>query len=387
MRNRSRSNSRTAMDQALTPTVTPGTPTRTSHGSLASVQAKEALNTPPHRESRRGSQRSDASSMITGPHASMQSSVFSTAPSVVLPAGQVSPLPQIDPNDPRALNSKLSPFVPQSMHAPLLQQASDSVVPTMTSSKGSPPLSHTSSRTSHSQLDTSPSSAQASYYDLTAAKELTPHDEKSIGKKSWLADTFFPPHGATTKRRPSISNLLRRKGSMSQNSSRKNSVTQDAVETVLPASTPPTALRVPPPLEAADPSLASPLSFPVMSQSPGAIERMVPISPPLKLSAAPSTLSAVEEQVTPISPTPQGYIRWPAKESNRASKHELAHADRAARTESLLSRLDSLLSSDPKHRLAVFDDPPRRLVASVEALQVVNDHVSHLILPQGVHNG
>ena len=356
----------------------PGTPTRSSQSSLASLHVTDDLTGPSKRDSRRGSQKSDASSLVaTGPHVSLQSSILSHGPSVVLPVGQVSPLPQIDPNDPRALNSKLSPFVPQPFHAPLLQQASDSVVPTMTSSTSSPPLSQSSSRASHSQLDTSPSSAQASYYDLSAASKESLNgntDDKSIGKKSWLAETFFTPH-ATTKRRPSISNILRRKGSVSQSSSRKNSAGQGDLEQMLPARTPPPLTNLPP---VPGLTLGLSLAFPVHTASPT-----------LKIPLLPSTLSSVEEQATPISSHARNSTlasgsaaRFPGERQSQIppltapiTEKPQQYQSSTSRSDDLLERVDAVLNMTTETRPDVLDDPPRSLVASVPSLQVVNSQV------------
>jgi hypothetical protein len=375
-RNRSRSNSRSG--DMLSPSAMPGTPTRSSQGSLASLHATDGLTGPFKDDSRRGSQESDVSSSVaTGPHVSLQSSILSHGPSVVLPVGQVSPLPQIDPNDPRALNSKLSPFVPQPFHAPLLQQASDSIIPTMTSSTSSPPLSQSSSRASHSQFDTSPSSAQASYYDLSAASKEslnTNADDKSIGKKSWLAETFLTPH-ATTKRRPSISNILRRKGSVSQPSSRKNSAGQGDLEQVLPTRTPPPLTNLPP---VPGLTLGLPLAVPVHTTSPT-----------LKIPLLPSTLSAVEEQATPIS----SHARTSSLASGSATRlsgerqsqplsiattitvEPQQYPSSTSRSDDLLQRVDAVLNLSTEARPDVLDDPPRSLVASVPSLQVINSQV------------
>lgn len=321
--------------------------------------------------------------MGTGAHASMQSSIFSTAPSVVLPAGQISPLPQIDPNDPRAFNSKLSPFVPQSMHAPLLQQASDSAVPTLTSSNDSPPpFSRNLNRNSQTHLESSPSSVQASYYDLSAAKDLAARDERSIGKKSWLADTFFPPQGASTKRRPSVSNFLRRKGSTSQTSSRKNSVAQEGIETLMPALTPSTSSELPPNQGGSGPRLAPPLDIPVNPPVSIAVRNKETNTPPLKLATMPSTLSAVEERATPISPTGRSFNTMLSKASDLTKESDKRDEDRSTRIATALTRLGALLSGKNGRRLAVLDDPPRRLVKSVAVLQVVNNHVSLAYSPR-----
>jgi hypothetical protein len=376
-RNRSRSASRSGdqNDVNSNSASRPGSPSRVSQSSLNSEYTRRSgLRTPTH-GSRRESHKSDYLNSATGPHASMQSSVLSTAPSVVLPLGQVSPLPQIDPNDPRALDSKPSPFVPLSSHGPLLQQASDSVVPTLAANLQTS-LSPSSSRNSEVRPE---HATAASYYDLAATgRDHAMHDDRSLGKKSWLAETYFTPNTAT-KRRPSISNILRRKGSVSQNSSRKNSLVQDqnagsnwsvpTTSTVSDASA----------LEMEPYNVTAPLTLkprkPTEAPTAGRNEESA-------LQAASQNrpaLSMVEEQVTPISAPahartfvmPQT-IPPPTVAENQSPSARASYS----RSALVVAHLDALLALDSEDRPDVLDDPPRTLVASVPVKQLGHGQVN-----------
>jgi hypothetical protein len=206
-------------------------------------------------------------------------------------------------------------------------------------------------------------------------KDLAAQDEKSIGKKSWLADTFFTPHGATTKRRPSISNILRRKNSTSQASSRKNSVVQDVAETVLPR-VPQSASSDVPPLPRSNETLpADAIPHPIVPAPPSSTSDVV--SPPLRLAALPSTLSAVEEQVTPVSPAVRGFQRGSMRVRDSSKTDTKKSARQGDRSRVLLDCLDGLLAAKPENRPGFLHEPPRKLIAVAETLQVVNNHVSH----------
>lgn len=303
-------------------------------------------------------------------------------------------MPRMAPDDARALDPKLAAFVSTSLapsHGPLLQQASDSAIPTLANNVYSPPLSSNSNRTSYDMHDLSPAaSIQPSYYDLSTTRSSSPMDPDVRGKKSWLAEAFLPAP-AGTKRRPSISNMLRRKGSMSAASSRKNSVTQETAEPFL--NRPPLPISEDPkPATGLDDIAATPTSIQSFSAMQEEVTKDTPRPLHRLVSESPAISTVIESgedrstvHITPVSPSAhaQTFIgqkdHEPIRPISLQSASSLSnHVSPASQKRSdVLARLETILALGPEKRPDVLDDPPRSLIASLPVLLVVNAQVSH----------
>lgn len=326
----------------------------TSRESTSSV--RDAMLRTPVR-SRSGSHVSESSSLATGPHASVQSSVLSNPPSVVLPLGQASPLPQINPNDPRALDAKLSAFVPQSAHMSAFRDGSTLDITTMSrNALHSPPLSNTSSRNSRDHNDASPASVQASYYDLSQSNV---QEDKTSGRKGWLAETFLSPNGIN-KRRPSISRMLRRKDSVSHSpTARSANSSQVASERGAPSPVPPSEPEVPPvPSRTETPSLPPADHLASVNGQQEHIDRHTSTQerPKSPVETAPPLVSSDDAPPTAKDPLPV---------FDGARLHVPAEAVHPMRSQKILERLGAVLALGSEARPDVLDDPPRSLMASV----------------------
>ncbi len=260
---------------------------------------------------------------------SLSSSILSAGPAVVLEPGQNSPMPQADLSDPRFHHPKLFPAA--GVLPPMLQQATDSVVPTLKSmqalnvdsvnnrpnASGQPPLS-------------------ASYYELSSrSTSPTSVPGSSMGKKSWLAEAFFAPTGGLHKKKPSISEMMRRK-----------------------------------------PSHSGPIADPRRPDVGG--QKQQEDQSLAKSAGGVSEVSKVQPLVSPP------HIDWSdagtaAPELSTPAKAPLILGT-SQKTQQVIQRLDDVLalSPDDADRPDVLDDPPRRLVLCSPMLQVVNGHVSSL---------
>jgi hypothetical protein len=314
-------------------------------------------------------------------------------------------MPAADPHDVRLQNSKLSPFLPTPMPGsggqfagftpgPLLQLASDSLVPTMAGlGLGNVIGGNSTASLPEAGLGMSQtSSAAASYYDLSARAEAsspTPHDNQPatapgvMGKKSWLAEAFFAgaqgtagsssgslSRGNSGKRKPSLSEMMRRKPSILERYTGRKEQREREKEQ-----------------ETQGRGLAPPVSM----GGQRALELTAPASPPQERSArkgsssrqaseqptVSTVLEAGDERSTmyrPRSSSLQEADQIHAPSSRRPSVREKLLPS-GPRSE-MMDKLNAVLALAPDARPDVLDDPPRRLVMSLPVRQVVNLHVS-----------
>lgn len=325
-----------------------------------------------------------------------------------LPPGQTSPMPAADPHDVRLQNSKLSPFLPTPMPGsggqfagftpgPLIQLASDSLVPTMAGLGLGNVIGNSTASLPEAGLGMSQtSSAAASYYDLSARAEAsspTPHDNQPatapgvMGKKSWLAEAFFAgaqgtagtssgslSRGHSGKRKPSLSEMMRRKPSIlerytGRKEQREREKGQEADGRGL---APPVSMGGQRALELTSQSTAPASPPQERSTRKGSSSRQASEQPTVS-----TVLEAGDERSTmyrPGSPSLQEADHVHASSSRRPSAREklLPNGPRSE----MMDKLNAVLALAPDARPDVLDDPPRRLVMSLPVRQVVNLHVS-----------
>lgn len=369
-------------------------------------------------------------------------------PSYSLPPGQTSPMPTADPHDVRLQNAKLSPFLPSpSSHTgssagaqfagfapgPMLQQASDSALPTLAAvlgtqavARGQEQIGSTLGCTTASLPDTNlnasqTSSSAASYYDLAAPRQgmASPTNEAttaSVGgapvvtKKSWLAEAFFAGaqgnaasgtaaagsgQSTGTGKRPSISEMLRRKPSILERySARKEQKDRDKHPDREDTASPTISLDA----HNAGMALAPPLSL-GNARTLHVASSQSAISPSTSISQTtgppPPSDPEIRREPSPRlaseSPTMSTVLEAGDERStmyNTMSVKDLAQTQpqrkpSTARTRLLpgqttevMSKLNAVLALAPDARPDVLDDPPRRLVMSLPVRQVVNLHAS-----------
>lgn len=323
-----------------------------------------------------------------------------------LPPGQTSPMPTADPHDVRLQNPKLSPFLPTPMPGmggqfggftpgPLLQLASDSLVPTMAGlGLGNGIGGNSTASLPEAGLGISQSSsAAASYYDLSARAEAsspTPHDTNPpsplgvVGKKSWLAEAFFagaqggaaisaaPSRSNSQKRKPSLTEMMRRKPSILERyTGRKEQRERERQG------------------EEAGRGMAPPVSLSGQRAREMTAQSSPPASPPLLSVRKASGSRQASEQPTVSTVLEAGderstVYRPDASESQAIDATNEPSSRRPSVREKLLpggprsemmDKLNAVLALAPDARPDVLDDPPRRLVMSLPVRQVVNLHV------------
>jgi hypothetical protein len=226
----------------------------------------------------------------------------------------------------------------------MLQQASDSVVPTLQAMQSSSPV----------PMEAKHPPTVSAYPDLSARSH--PDVSESLGKKSWLAEAFFAPTGNNFlhKKRPSVSEAIRR----------KNSETDQAHP------------RAPyPPVTTGGYFLAHD------RRDSKSLSRANSLPEPTAANATPS--------LQPTAPLLHHRRVSPAEHIKQSIASHGVAASKPSQTMSaasqrVIKRLETVLALAPEDpdRPDVLDDPPRRLVLCSPMLQVVNGHVSVVTRPR-----
>lgn len=328
-------------------------------------------------------------------------------------------MPAADPHDVRLQNSKLSPFLPTPMPGggghfagftpgPLLQQASDSLVPTMAGAGLGFGLAGTSTASlPDAGLNASQSSsAAASYYDLsgrTGASSPTAKNEETplrsagvVGKKSWLAEAFFAGAQGSAdggaaggqsgeKRRPSLGDMImRRKPSILERYTGKKDHREREKQQAEPSDGESSRMALAPPISFGGQRAAEMLSSRASPTPEGPMAHRLDTSrgtaSPRLASESPTVSTVMEsadERATVYRPSlaPAAVPEEPASEPSQR-RPSVRERLLPGPMSGMMDKLNAVLALAPDARPDVLDDPPRRLVMSLPVRQVVNSHVS-----------
>ncbi|KAJ9109142.1 hypothetical protein QFC21_000470 [Naganishia friedmannii] len=361
-------------------------------------------------------------------------------PSYSLPPGQTSPMPTADPRDVRLQNAKLSPFLPSpSSHTgfgagaqragftpgPILQQASDSALPTLAAMLGTQGFVHgpehigsglgsSTASLPDTNLNASQTSSSAtSYYDLAPSRQgmASPTNEAVnalvgsapvVTKKSWLAEAFFAGaqgnaasstavagsgQSAGNGKRPSFSGISRRKPSILERySARKEQRDKDRHPDREDTASPTISLEA----QSAGSALAPPIALGVSAMPVASIQPIVsplasisqsthrppPSDPQIRRGTSPrlasesSTMSTVLEIADERSTVYNAMSAIAPTAMQPQCKASTARARLLpTQTTEVMQKLNAVLALAPDARPDVLDDPPRRLVMSLPTVK------------------
>jgi hypothetical protein len=318
---------------------------RSSQDSTRSHVVGEVINQVKQTFSRRGSASSASPRVNSTAQMSHQPSMSSLSPSLARsdsisnsallqhegPNREWMP-PRADPDDPRIVSSKMSPFpgiaaledksrLLEPQIAPrLLHQASDSVVPTQ-------------------QRTQVPEAIYALPLPTpTKDNSVKRGSAESAKKQGWLAKTFSTPRSS---------------GSLSRKSS------------VVESSPIPEDGNFPPPI-AADPFAPLPLPAPIAMRRTGS-----------RTGRASPAVSVVPEGSEDGSRMTR--YATPVNRLEQSSTPIIEDSGLTEKSADVLHRMETMLALgiDDPARPEILDDPPRKLLLSTQVLQVVNVHVSY----------